>query len=150
MSCSIDEEPDSTVSPMETSLTVFFEDPFWVGVFERIEDGKLSVSKITFGAEPKDYEVWEYVLEHYCKLEFSPAVETGIKRTADNPKRRQKNARKQLERTGVGTKSQQALQMQLEQNKQERKLKSREQRLAEEKRRFALKQQKKKEKHRGR
>ena len=119
-------------------------------VFERIEDGKLSVSKVTFGAEPKDYEVWEYVLEHYCELEFSPAVETGIKRTADNPKRRQKNARKQLERTGVGTKSQQALQMQLEQNKQERKLKSREQRLAEEKRRFALKQQKKKEKHRGR
>ena len=24
-------------------LTVYFEDPFWVGVFERIEDGKLSV-----------------------------------------------------------------------------------------------------------
>ena len=24
-------------------LTVFFEEPFWVGVFERIENGKLSV-----------------------------------------------------------------------------------------------------------
>ena len=23
-------------------LTVYFEEPFWVGVFERIEDGKLS------------------------------------------------------------------------------------------------------------
>ena len=51
---------------METKLTVYFDDPFWVGVFERIEDGKLSVSKITFGAEPKDYEVLEFVLEHYC------------------------------------------------------------------------------------
>ena len=81
---------------------------------------------------------------------FSPAVETGIKRSADNPKRRQRNARKQLERTGIGTKSQQALQMQLEQNKQERKLKSREQKLAEVERQFALKQQKKKEKHKGR
>lgn len=29
-------------------LTVFFEDPFWVGVFEHIEDGKLSVAKVTF------------------------------------------------------------------------------------------------------
>lgn len=135
---------------METKLTVYFDEPFWVGVFERIDDGKLSVSKITFGAEPKDYEVCKFVLEHYCELEFSPAVETGIKRTADNPKRRQRNARKQLERTGVGTKSQQALQMQLEQNKQERKIKSREQKLAEEERLFALKQQKKKEKHRGR
>lgn len=27
-------------------LTVFFEEPFWVGVFERIENGKLSVSKV--------------------------------------------------------------------------------------------------------
>ncbi len=47
---------------MKASLTVFFEDPFWVGVFERIEDGKLSVCKVTFGAEPKDYDVLDFVL----------------------------------------------------------------------------------------
>ena len=129
---------------------VFFKDPFWVGVFERIEDGKLSVSKVTFGAEPKDYEVWEYVLKHYCELEFSPAVETVTKRTADNPKRRQRNARKQLQQTGVGTKSQKALQLQLEQNKQEQKVRNRAQKQAETERKFALRQQKKKEKHRGR
>ena len=41
-------------------LTVYFEEPFWVGVFERIESGKLSVAKVTFGAEPKDYEIQEY------------------------------------------------------------------------------------------
>lgn len=35
-------------------LTVYFENPFWVGVFERIENGKLSVCKVTFGSEPKD------------------------------------------------------------------------------------------------
>ena len=38
-------------------LTVFFEEPFWVGIFEKREEGKLSVCKVTFGAEPKDYEV---------------------------------------------------------------------------------------------
>lgn len=135
---------------MEAKLTVFFDDPFWVGVFERADDGRLSVCRVTFGAEPKDYEVWEFVLKHYYELEFSPAVETGSRRAADNPKRRQRNARKQLQRTGVGTKSQQALQMQLEQNKQERKVKSREQKQAEAERQFALRQQKKKEKHRGR
>lgn len=31
-----------------TRLTVFFEAPFWVGVFERFEGGTLSVCKITF------------------------------------------------------------------------------------------------------
>ena len=49
-------------------LTVFFEEPFWVGIFERIEDGKLSVAKVTFGAEPKDYEVQEYIQKCYFSL----------------------------------------------------------------------------------
>ena len=39
--------------------------------------------------------------------------------------------------------------MQLEQTKQEHKVKSREQKLAEIERQFALKQQKKREKHKG-
>ena len=45
-------------------LTVYFENPFWVAVFEHIEDGLLSVSKVTLGAEPKDYEIYEFVLNH--------------------------------------------------------------------------------------
>ena len=134
---------------MEVKLTVFFDDPFWVGVFERMDDGKLSVCKVTFGAEPKDYEVWEFVLGHYHELGFSPAVGAETRQAADNPKRRQRNAGKQMARTGVGTKSQQALQMQLEQNKQERRAKSREEKLAEAERQFELKQQKKREKHKG-
>ena len=135
---------------MTTNLTVYYDAPFWVGVFERTDGGKLSVCKVTFGAEPKDYEVWEYVLKHYYGLRFSPTVEAGTRQRADNPKRRQREAGRQMERIGIGTKSQQALQMQLAQNKQERKVKSREQRLAEAERQFALKQLKKKEKHRGR
>ena len=71
---------------MKASLPVYFEDPFWVGVFERIEDGKLSVCKVTFGAEPKDYEVWDYVLHHYYELLFSPAIEIETRQAADNPK----------------------------------------------------------------
>ncbi len=47
---------------MKTSLTVFFEYPFRVGVFERIDEGKLSVCKVTFGAESKDYALWAFVL----------------------------------------------------------------------------------------
>ena len=60
-------------------LTVFLEEPFWVGIFERIEDGKLSVAKVTFGAEPKDYEVQEYIQKCYFSLKFSPVVETVVK-----------------------------------------------------------------------
>ena len=134
----------------QCKLTVFFENPFWVGVFERIENGKLSVAKVTFGAEPKDYEVYEFGLKHYYDLQFSPAVATVVKESKQNPKRIQREIKKALAQTGIGTKSQQALKLQQEQNKQERKVRSREQKLAEAERLFELKQQKKKEKHRGR
>ena len=106
-------------------LTVFFEEPFWVGIFERIEDGKLSVAKVTFGAEPKDYEVQEYIQKCYFSLKFSPVVETVVKDIKRNPKRMQREAKKQMLEIGIGTKSQQALKLQQEQNKQERKEKRR-------------------------
>lgn len=132
------------------TLTVFFEEPFWVGVFERIGEGQLSVCKVTFGAEPKDYEVYEFILKNYYQLRFSPAVAAVVKETKSNPKRIQRQVHKQLQENGVGTKSQQALKLQQEQMKTERKSVSREQREAEKERKFELKQQKKKEKHRGR
>ena len=134
----------------QCKLTVFFEEPFWVGVFERIENGKLSAAKVTFGAEPKDYEVYAFILKHYCDLQFSPAVATVVKEAKQNPKRIQRDIKKSLAKNGIGTKSQQALKLQQEQNKQKRKVKSREQKLAETERLFELRQQKKKEKHRGR
>ena len=130
-------------------LTVYFEEPFWIGVFERIEDGKLSVAKVTFGAEPKDYEVQEYIQKHYASLKFSPAVDAVVKDIKRNPKRMQREARRQMQETGIGTKSQQALKLQQEQNKQERKERSRKKKEAEEQRMFELKQQKKREKHKG-
>ena len=131
-------------------LSVFFDEPFWFGVFERIEDGKLSVAKVTFGAEPKDYEVYDFVLKHYYNLQFSPAVEVAVAEKHINPKRMQREIKKQMSNTGIGTKSQQALKLQHEQYKTERKKKNREQKQAEEQRLFELRQQKKKEKHRGR
>lgn len=130
-------------------LTVYFEEPFWVGIFERIEDGKLSVAKVTFGAEPKDYEVQEFVQKYYFSLKFSPAVDTVVKDIKRNPKRMQREAKKQMQEIGIGTKSQQALKLQQEQNKQERKLRSQEKKEAEKLRMFELKQQKKREKHKG-
>ncbi len=134
---------------MSEKLAVFFEDPFWVGIFERISDGKLSVCKFTFGTEPGDFEVCDFVLRHYHELKFSPTADIELKQNADNPKRRQRNASKQMLRIGIGTKSQQALQMQREEKKLERKQVSKEMREAEKQKQFDMKQKKKKEKHKG-
>ena len=75
---------------------------------------------------------------------------TYRRHTVDEVGRIQREVRKQVQNTGIGTKSQQALKLQHEQLKTERKTVSRERREVEKQRRFEMKQQKKKEKHRGR
>ena len=104
----------------KSRLTVYFNGTLWIGVYERISDGRLEACKILFGAEPKDYEVCQFLLQNWN------------------------------ESKGTGTKSQQALKLQHEQIKTGRKAVSREKKEAEARRQFELKQQKKKEKHRGR
>ena len=130
-------------------LTVFFDDPFWVGVFERIEENKLSVCRVVFGAEPKDYEVYAFILKNYSNLKFSSSIEVEVKKGNANPKRLQREARKQVKQVGIGTKSQLALQQQREEMKLERKTKIRQRRELEKQRKFELKQEKRKQKHRG-
>jgi hypothetical protein len=132
-------------------LTVYFDDPFWIGVFERVIDGTLEVCKITFGAEPKDYEVYTFLLQNWGNLRFSPPVKADkAQDVRNNPKRMQRAIKRQLESQGIGTKSQQALSLQREENKVLRKAKSRQQKEDEKQRQFDLRQQKRKKKHRGR
>ena len=135
----------------QSSLTILFEAPFWIGIYERTDNDKYEVCKITFGSEPKDYEVYEFLLKNWHKLKFSLPIqaETAIERKI-NPKRLQREIHSQLQNEGIGTKAQQALKLQHEQCKLERKLKSREQKEVEKDRRFAIRQEKKKAKHRGR
>lgn len=135
----------------QSSLTILFEAPFWIGIYERTDNDKYEVCKISFGSEPKDYEVYEFLLKNWHKLKFSLPIraETAIERKI-NPKRLQREIHSQLQNEGIGTKAQQALKLQHEQCKLERKIKSREQKEAEKNRRFAIRQEKKKAKHRGR
>lgn len=132
------------------TCTVLFQEPYWICVMERYTGQRLSACRITFGAEPKDYEVYEFLLANHCNLRFSPAVEAAVKETQKNPKRIQRDVRRQVKETGIGTKSQQALKLQQEEMKTKRTILSRQMKEEQKERKFDLKQQKKKEKHRGR
>ena len=109
-------------------LTVFFEEPFWVGLYQRWSGPKLEVAKITFGAEPKDGEVYQFLLEHWKRLSFSP------KELSARP----------------GTKSQQALALQREAAKASCQEDARQRKERERQEKFQIRQRKRKEKHRGR
>lgn len=133
-----------------STLTVLFEAPFWVGIYERFDAGLYEAGKITFGAEPKDGEIYEFLLKNWHTLSFSaPAAAQERPDRPVNPKRAQRTIRAQLQPSGVGTKAQQALQQQREQAASERKQRSRAQKQADKERQFALRQEKKKAKHRG-
>ena len=72
---------------LKSSLTILFEAPFWIGLYERIDGDKYEVCKITFGAEPKDYEVYDFLLKNWHMLKFSPPVKADrIEERKINPK----------------------------------------------------------------
>lgn len=131
-------------------LTILFDDPFWIGLYEREDDTEYSVCRIVFGAEPRYQEVYAYLLEHWRTLRFSPPRPgTEHLPPPKSPKRRQREARRMTQAAGIGTKAQQALKLQQEQGKQARLARTRQQREAEEARKFQLRQARRKEKHRG-
>lgn len=138
------------MKPARSTLTVTFEAPFWVGLYEREEEGLYQVCKITFGAEPKDYEVYAFLQRHWRGLPFSPPLPAGSGPTARvNPKRLQREIKKQLQAPAIGTKAQQAMQLQREQAAQARKDRARQNKAAEQDRQYALRREKHKERHKG-
>lgn len=132
-------------------LTVYFEEPFWIGVYEIIDGEKLKAAKMIFGSQPKDYDVLKAFLDTRKNLRFSPSIDSEIKdRTKINPKRMQRQIIRQLSKKGTSTKAQAALKLQHEQNKKQRKTYKRKTTEETKQRKYELCRQKKKEKHRGR
>lgn len=137
---------------MEVSIkfTVFFEGVFWVGVFEREAGEKYEVCKVVFGSEPKDYEVYDFILKNFYNLKFSNSMSVGeCKDKRINPKKLQREIKKQMETTGVGTKAQIAMKLQYEASKTEKRKNSKEKNEQEKEYQFELHLRKKKEKHKG-
>jgi hypothetical protein len=83
-------------------LTVYFADPFWVGIAERIAGGHLSAAKITFGAEPKDYEIAGFVQRHFYELRFSQSVPTERREAKKNRRQRSVTRRGKCNRSESG------------------------------------------------
>jgi hypothetical protein len=136
---------------MGIKLTVFFEDPFWVGVFERSDGGRYETARVVFGSEPKDHEVQELVLQKFIKLRFTRPIinDELVEEKRINPKRLLRQVHREVETRGVGTKAQQALKLEYEVRKKENKAVARENKEAAEAKKFEMRQQKKKEKKKG-
>lgn len=131
-------------------LTVLFEEPFWIGVFERQDGKKYESCRVVFGAEPKEVEVYEFILERFFSLDFgSIKLEKNVNNDKIGYKRMQRIVKKEQEKETIGTKAQNALKLQYEERKQDKKILAKDRKEEEKERLFNLKQEKRKAKHKG-
>ena len=114
----------------------------------------MFAARHVFGPEPSDGEVLEFVMRDMERLIASqtvavandPLMETDRK---ISPKRLMRLVRKEKEAAGPSSAAQDALRAQLEANKKERKVVTKQQKLEEEELRWQLSREKAKKKHRG-
>ena len=122
-------------------LTILFDDPFWIGLYER--GGRHGVlrlpDRLRRGAPgPGGLRLSSGTLAD-AAIQPAPARDRASA-PPKSPKRRQREARRMTQAAGIGTKAQQALKLQQEQGKQARLARTRQQREAEEARKFQLRQ----------
>lgn len=135
---------------MEGKLTVYFDDPFWVGVYEKQDESGYQVARVVFGSEPLDAEVYALILHHYDEFCFgSLQQDHRIEEVKKNFKRAQREVRKAMQEAGVGTKAQQAMKLSMTEAKQQRRQHASAEKEFEAQQRFRERQEKRKEKHRG-
>ena len=134
---------------VSSTLTVYHDGQFWVGLAEHVEGGRYGVARIVFGAEPSDEEILRFVASKWARLAFFGDEPAEASEPARNPKRRAREASRALKRPAMSTKAQQALASQRESMKRE-SARARSQRHADEaEARFEQRKLKRKQKHRG-
>ena len=134
---------------VSSTLTVYHDGQFWVGLAEHVEGGRYGVARIVFGAEPSDEEILRFVASKWEKLAFYGDEATETKKPAKNPKRRAREAAKALKQPAMSTKAQQTLVNQRETMKRESAQARRQRRADEADVRFEQRKLKRKQKHRG-
>ena len=98
----------------------------------------------------EDYEIYDFILTKYTSLKFSDPINIELKnKKSINPKRMQRDISSLIKKRGIGTKAQNALKLQHEENAAKRKKLASERKRVRQDLKFEQKRQKKKEKHKG-
>ena len=132
-----------------STLTVYHDGQFWVGLAEHVEDGRYGIARIVFGAEPSNEEILRFVASEWEKLSFFGDEPAEASKSAKNPKRRAREAAEALKLPAMSTKAQQALAEQREAMKRESAQARSHRRADEVEARFEQRKLKRKQKHRG-
>lgn len=110
----------------------------------------MRVAKTIFYKEPSLQEILDFIFFRYKYLQWTSSVEADMHKVIVNPKRRQRQISKDSKKLTISTKSQIALQELYLKNKEVCKKNKSDAKKLQQKEVFALKQIKKKQKHKGR
>ena len=101
---------ENHIPPDETVLSVFFDGQFWVGIIERSTGTcGYQAAKIVFGAEPSEAEIQDMLIHRYTELMFTPVQNAERRYRSSSSKKKLCDARESMQKTGYGTKAQNAL-----------------------------------------
>lgn len=135
-------------------VLIYLEKTYWVGLFERVDKAGYSAAKHVFGKDPSNPEIYEFVLKHYHELNFGEFKNFELKIKRKNPKRIQREVRREMEKiketTRPSTYSLDYIKEQQQKYKAERKILTSSEKRERKEKQFILKQVKKKEKKKGR
>lgn len=134
-------------------VTIVLEKDFFVAIFERADEKGLAVAKQIFGKEPTDPELYEFVKNNFLLLRFTKPQDFKLNIKRKNFKRRQKEIRLEMNKAksnSIKTSfAQEVLRQEIEKNKKERKIMTKNQKEAIKNEKFIKKQEKKKKKIKG-
>lgn len=133
--------------------TVMLEKSLWIVLFESTDKKSYAVARIVFSDEPTDPEIYEYISTHFYQLKFTEPQTFKLIVKRKNPKRMQRQVRKEMKsaklKLSKTTRAQEVLRLQLEKNKQLKKSLSKSEKEVQLQKNFLLRQAKKKKKRRG-
>lgn len=138
---------------MPAQFTLFYDGQFWCGLYETSNSCGLYATTVTFGSEPTNAELYDWLLVHgaevvrraYATKPVPGQVEAPTK---GNPKRLRRSINKQKYDTS-SSKAREALKLNFELEKAHRKKLASVRRQEEKEYKRAVLLKKKKEKHRG-
>ena len=138
---------------MTAQFTLFYDGQFWCGIYETSDSGEFRATRVVFGPEPTNAELYAWFLEHgtalaRCTLRSAPVPGNIDSPRKGNPKRlRREIAKQQL--TGTSTKAQQAIKLNREIRKEKKRSNMSANNKAEKARKYEIVKIKKKLKKRG-
>jgi hypothetical protein len=137
------------------TMTVFFDDPFWVAVLEMRDRDRVRATRHVFGAEPTDAELYQFLLRHgvalLARAERSAAVDgdRSVSVAVRNPKRLARDAARAAQLARPSTAAQEAVRKEVELRKRASAEHSREDREAHAEHRRDVRRAKSRARQRG-